>query len=173
MPVRIRSCPPLRPGHPELYLPILFCSLTAGKDRHYGSVPQRQRAGLIIHDTSVRIRAEPPAPTVSRRAFILSFFGSPEQTGSPGAMVRLRPRHLCRCSSMAEHLPSKQATRVRFPSPAPGCAASPIGMTSPQAIARKIGSLCPLSFSRTGAPRATRLGNMEQQLSWSSARNSG
>lgn len=49
----------------------------------------------------------------------ISLADSPESTGSPGAVSGGRPGHLRRCSSMVEHLPSKQVTRVRFPSPTP------------------------------------------------------
>lgn len=63
--------------------------------------------------TPVQPRTDLPAP----HGLLSLKQTPPEREGRP---TTRRVRSTCRCSSMVEHLPSKQVTRVRFPSPAPG-----------------------------------------------------
>ena len=74
MPVRVRPVPPRgirilqwvsapAKRYWLLYVAAYNLGISACCDRRrYGSVPQRQRAGLIIHATRVRPPAEPPTP---------------------------------------------------------------------------------------------------------------
>lgn len=75
--------------------------------------------------TEICVAGSSPARSHQRRSrrggVILPFFilTARNRREVLGCCCRRHPGHICRCSSMAEHLPSKQATRVRSPSPAP------------------------------------------------------
>lgn len=63
----------------------------------------------------VRIRLCPPSAFREPNEYLLSILAA----GKTAPAVKPWPPDICRYSSMVEHLPSKQVTRVRFPLPAP------------------------------------------------------
>ena len=127
-----------------------------------GSYPSGQRGQTVNLLASAFVGSNPTLPTFAQLAGRLTFRTVvPWRERRVGLFrrrwFRKQGQATCGCSSMVELLPSKQVTRVRFPSPAPGSVA--------RGSARHVGRLGKCD----GSAGARRMGRLE----WRSIRRHG